>query len=120
MDRVRQRTQGDCGVACAAMLAAVAYEQAWAAALSFMSSAEGDIPFEQLTKVFGNLGLAATLIPAGPGDKHGSGLCQIMYIKDDEPVFHYVVWDSEQKIFLDPQNEPPDHFTIVRFIEVSK
>jgi len=117
---VKQQRTGDCGVACIAMLANIDYDTAWYVSSPYMNHSEGNIPFESFLSIFNRLGFKGIFTSLEPREKQNSGLCEITYNRDGKKTWHYIVWDSEQKLFLDPQKKPQENFVITKFLEILK
>lgn len=118
MEYIRQRTRGDCGVACIAMLVGVSYETAWDVSKPYMNHPDGNIPFEVLCPVFHALGFKTAVLPFHPDNAPDNSLCEVRYTVDGHEVWHYVVWDAVARRFCDPQRIAVEIFEVTRFLKV--
>lgn len=123
MERIRQRKSGDCGVCCLAMLTGKDYAEAWQACAPFLDCAEGNISFEKLPDLFDRLNIAVSsndrLETEAVLPSLGC-LCEIYYFRKDRKCWHYIVWDAQNKVFIDPQNKPARHFHLSRVLVLAQ
>ncbi len=102
VELIRQRHKSDCGIACAAMLAGVSYEEASDAAAP-LGKRRGRTAETTMYLILRNLGLKGTL-PMIPGCANGTNALlkcnRAERRRAGVKTWHWCVWSAaEQKIF---------------------
>jgi ABC-type bacteriocin/lantibiotic exporter with double-glycine peptidase domain len=107
MELIRQRHKNDCGIACAAMLAGVSYEEASDAAAPY-GKRRGRTAETTMYLILRNLGLKVRLpMIAGPANGSNALLkcnCSTRRIAGVKR-WHWCVWSAAEQKILDPSGD---------------
>lgn len=107
MELIRQRYRSDCGIACAAMLAGVSYEEASDAAAP-LGKRRGQTNETTMSLILQHLGFEAK-IPMIPGPANGTNA--LLKCNRGErrragvKTWHWCVWSSAEQKILDPLDD---------------